>query len=222
MFIPGSEEGNPSFPFTFKILSGLLFHILSINYSLVNIYDEEKQLLAALVANDRLAIEKIYRDIFPVIHGFIIKNNGYTDDARDVFQEALIILFEKAKHDTFQLTCQLKTYIYSVCRRMWLKKLQRENRFFDISDVLREKVSVEEDMEEHQKQTADMKRLEDSLFKLGQPCKGIIESYYLNKMSMPEIAELFGYTNADNAKTQKYKCLVRLKKIFFSQDKNGK
>jgi hypothetical protein len=38
---------------------------------------------------------------------------------------------------------------------------------------------------------------------------------------MPEIAEFFGYTNADNAKTQKYKCLVRLKKLFFAQYKNG-
>ena len=32
---------------------------------------------------------------------------------------------------------------------------------------------------------------------------------------------LFGYTNADNAKTQKYKCLMRLKKLFFAQYKNG-
>ena len=37
---------------------------------------------------------------------------------------------------------------------------------------------------------------------------------------MPEIADLFRYTNADNAKTQKYKCLVRLKKIFFEQYKD--
>ena len=188
----------------------------------MSIYEDERQLLAALVANDSTAIEKIYRDIFPLIHSFIIKNNGYTDDARDIFQEALIILFEKAKQETFELTCQLKTYIYSVCRRMWLKRLQRDNRFIDVSDVLRERISVEDDLEDHKKVNADMKRMEDSLTKLGQPCKGIIESYYLNKMSMPEIAKLFGYTNADNAKTQKYKCLVRLKKIFFSQDKNGK
>jgi hypothetical protein len=36
---------------------------------------------------------------------------------------------------------------------------------------------------------------------------------------MQEIAAAFGYTNADNAKNQKYKCLVRLKKIFFTQYK---
>jgi hypothetical protein len=50
---------------------------------------------------------------------------------------------------------------------------------------------------------------------LGEPCKTIIEEFYLNSRSMQEICEQFGYTNADNAKTQKYKCLQRLKKLFF-------
>jgi hypothetical protein len=38
---------------------------------------------------------------------------------------------------------------------------------------------------------------------------------------MQEIALSFGYTNAENAKNQKYKCLMRLKKIFFTHYKNG-
>ena len=63
--------------------------------------------------------------------------------------------------------------------------------------------------------------MEGALKKLGEPCKSILEAYYIQKKSMPEIAESFGYTNADNAKTQKYKCLIRLKKLFFAQYKNG-
>ena len=63
--------------------------------------------------------------------------------------------------------------------------------------------------------------MENACNKIGEPCKSLLEAYYIQKKSMPEIAEHFGYTNADNAKTQKYKCLVRLKKIFFAQYKNG-
>jgi predicted DNA-binding protein YlxM (UPF0122 family) len=48
----------------------------------------------------------------------------------------------------------------------------------------------------------------------------ILEDYYLHKKSMQEIAEKFGYTNAENAKNQKYKCLMRLKKLFFDQYKS--
>ena len=57
--------------------------------------------------------------------------------------------------------------------------------------------------------------------KIGEPCKSLLDAYYIQKKHMQEIATDFGYTNADNAKTQKYKCLVRLKKLFFAQYKNG-
>ena len=56
---------------------------------------------------------------------------------------------------------------------------------------------------------------------LGEPCKSLLEAFYIRKRNMQEIATDFGYTNAENAKTQKYKCLIRLKKIFFSHYKNG-
>jgi hypothetical protein len=56
--------------------------------------------------------------------------------------------------------------------------------------------------------------------RIGEPCKSLLQAFYIEKKSMPEIAVAFGYTNADNAKTQKYKCLIRLKKLFFAQYKN--
>jgi hypothetical protein len=62
--------------------------------------------------------------------------------------------------------------------------------------------------------------MEKSMNNLGEPCKSLLEAYYLQKRNMTEIAGSFGYTNADNAKNQKYKCLVRLKKLFFAQHKN--
>ena len=55
---------------------------------------------------------------------------------------------------------------------------------------------------------------------LGEPCKSLLEAFYMQKKGMQEIAGIFGYTNAENAKTQKYKCLMRLKKLFFTQYKN--
>ncbi len=61
--------------------------------------------------------------------------------------------------------------------------------------------------------------MERGLSSLGEPCKSLLEAYYLQKRSMTEIAATFGYTNADNAKSQKYKCLMRLKKFFFDQYK---
>lgn len=186
----------------------------------MNIYDQEKALLEGLAANDSNAIETIYRENYIVIQAFIVKNNGYPDDAKDIFQEAMIVLFEKAKSSSFVLTCQIKTYLYSVCRRLWLKKLQKQNRYNPSIEMIEETIPVEDEIELHQKRNEDFILMENTLSKIGEPCKSLLEAFYIHKKTMPEIADAFGYTNADNAKTQKYKCLVRLKKIFFAQYKN--
>jgi len=187
----------------------------------VNISDPEQLLLQGLAANDKKAVETIYRENYSTIQSFIVKNNGYPDDARDIFQEAMIVLYEKVTSGSFELTCQIKTYLYSVCRRLWLKRLQQMQRYNPSAESVDEVVSVEEELDVHEKRNADLIIMENALNKIGEPCKSLLEAYYLQKKSMPEIAEFFGYTNADNAKTQKYKCLVRLKKIFFAQYKNG-
>lgn len=187
----------------------------------MNIPEQEAALLRGLAENDRVAIETIYRDNYGVIQSFIIKNNGYPDDARDIFQEAMIVLYEKSKSGSFELTCQIRTYLYSICRRLWLKKLQQAQKFYPSNENSDQTIPVETDMEAHEKKDADFVVMENALSKIGEPCKSLLDAFYIQKKTMPEIAHFFGYTNADNAKTQKYKCLVRLKKIFFAQYKNG-
>ena len=187
----------------------------------MNTSNQEEILLRGLAENNKNAIETIYRENFSLIQAFIVKNNGYPEDARDIFQEAMIILYGKSKQESFQLTCLIRTYIYSICRRLWLKRLQQLQKFNPAVELKEEIVAVEEELEVHEKKNADFLLMEDALNKIGEPCKSLLDAYYLQKKSMPEIALSFGYTNADNAKTQKYKCLVRLKKIFFAQYKNG-
>lgn len=182
--------------------------------------EQDLQLLAGLAANDRQAVEQIYRQHYNAIQTFILNNTGTVDDARDVFQEAIIVLYEKSRTDTFSLTCQLRTYVYSICRRLWLKRLQQLSRYTTPADHLEEVVPVEEELEEHEKRNADFTLMEQAMSKIGEPCKSLLDAYYLQKKSMQDISAEFGYTNADNAKTQKYKCLVRLKKLFFAQYKS--
>jgi RNA polymerase sigma factor (sigma-70 family) len=177
----------------------------------------EQHLLKGLVNNDSKAIDAIYKDNFNMVQAFILNNNGSYDDARDIFQEAIITLYEKAKSDSFVLTCQIKTYVYSVCRRLWLKRLQQMGRYTAQVDGFEETVPVEDDIEVHEKRNVEFAIMERAMGSLGEPCKSLIEAYYIHKKGMTEIAETFGYTNADNAKNQKYKCLMRLKKLFFSQ-----
>ncbi|MGV3546977.1 MAG: RNA polymerase sigma factor [Pedobacter sp.] len=175
----------------------------------------DREVVLGILNNSVEALNKLYVSYFPMVLQFILNNNGDEDDAKDVYQEAIIVLYNKIKGGDFELSSKLKTYIYSVSRRIWLKKLtqysKKTNNISDFEDVL----IVEEDMEQHEQKDMQFDKMKVALESLGEPCKTIIEDFYINNQSMQEICEKFGYTNADNAKTQKYKCLQRLKKLFF-------
>ena len=183
---------------------------------------KEKELLKGLALGDKKAVETIYKDNYNMVQSLVINNNGSAQEAKDIFQEAMIVLLEKARSGNFELNCLIKTYVYSVCRRIWLKKLQQYNRFSNEVESMVSTVPVEEDVEEYEKRDQEFVMMEKAIGSLGEPCKSLIEAFYIQKRNMQDIASQFGYTNADNAKNQKYKCLMRLKKLFFAQYKNGK
>ena len=182
---------------------------------------DEKALLKGLAINDRRSVETIYKLFYNMVQTLIINNNGSADDARDIFQETVIVLYEKAKSGSFELNCQLKTYVYSVSRRLWLKKLQQQQKYIPNLIGLDETVPVEEEVDNHSLRNSEFQMMEKALLHLGEPCRSLIEAFYLQKKSMTDIASHFGYTNADNAKNQKYKCLMRLRKLFFAEFKNN-
>ena len=180
---------------------------------------KEQELIKGLAVNDKTSIEAIYKDNYGPIQNLILNNNGTEDDAKDIFQEALIVLYEKAKSGVFELNCQVKTYLYSVSKRLWLKRLQKNSRYELQSNGLEETVYVEDDLGMHEKRNSELGMMEHAMTNIGEPCKSLLEAYYIHKQNMQEIAEAFGYTNSDNAKNQKYKCLIRLRKLFFAQYK---
>ena len=177
----------------------------------------EQALLKGLAQNDSKAVETLYKSHFTMIQHFVENNNGSFDDARDVFQEAMIALYEKVQLDSFVLTCQIKTYLFSICKHLWLKRLQQMGKYSSPLSENEESISIEMDMGQIEKKDAAFAIMDRALNSLGEPCKSLLEGYYLNKKGMQELASEFGYTNADNAKNQKYKCLMRLKKLFFAQ-----
>lgn len=181
--------------------------------------ERDKELLLGLAANDDKSLETIYLENFPVIARMVLQNNGSEDDARDVFQESMIVLYEKVQEGNFILSSRLKTFLYAVCRRIWLKKLQQSAIQGPIYEELEETAAAEEALEAQVEKDQQFTLMEEALGKMGEPCKTILEDYYVQGRSMQEIAERFGYTNAENAKNQKYKCLMRLKKLFFAQYK---
>jgi RNA polymerase sigma factor (sigma-70 family) len=154
--------------------------------------------------------------MYPVIANYIRLNGGSEDEARDVFQDAVVVLYQKLQDESFELTCKIQTFLYSVSRNLWLNEIRMKSWYSPENEIKEENADITEtDTEEDEGIRKNITQLNHCIEKLGQPCSSLIKMYYIDNLSMTEIAEKMSYTNADNAKNQKYKCLQRLKKIFF-------
>ena len=179
----------------------------------------DEELLTGLANGSDDALTQLYRRFFPMVLHLITTNNGNEDDAKDIYQETLVVLYEKVRAGSFDLHSQLKTYIYAVGRRLWLKQLAQKSRYMvrDIDVDASDAGQIDDDLVDHEERDRQFELMTDSLGRLGEPCRTLLEDFYIRHLSMQDITEKFGYTNADNAKTQKYKCLMRLKRLFFAE-----
>ena len=132
----------------------------------------------------------------------VLKNNGTVEEANDVYQDALIVFWQKAISGNLKITAKISTYLYSICKNCWLKELNRKKRL----SYTEHEVSIAEPNHE------DMmsKVVQDAMEVLGDPCKSVLIYYYFNQMSMSEIADRMNYSNANTVKAKKYKCKKRL------------
>lgn len=182
--------------------------------------DTEQQLLAELARGERTATELVYRQHIKTVGAWIQQNGGTDSDVADVFQEGMVILYEKAQQEDFRLTCKVGTYLFAVCKHLWFKRLQKAQKQPGFlpdnagSDEGKD-WAYEDDIKVHKEREAHYEQLNNALDQLGEPCSSLLKAFYHQDKSMQEIAADFGYTNPDNAKTQKYKCLNRLRKIFY-------
>ena len=184
-----------------------------------NLQFTDSQFITGLKANNNEVLNALYKKYYNLVLKLVVNNNGNSEQAQDLYQETIIAVFENVQKTQFELNCQLQTYIYSIAKRLWLKQLKKNgSTFLFKEDEESDLVDVTDDIQHNHEKENNILKMNNSLELLGEPCKTLIQDFYIHKKSMDEIAEKFGYTNADNAKTQKYKCLQRLKKYFFNKE----
>lgn len=180
----------------------------------------EQELLNLLAQGNRQGTTQIYKQHGKPILAWVQNNGGAQADAADILQEAMVVLYEKAQNPEFCLTCKIGTYLFAVSKHLWYKKLQQRQKqpeFLPDNDGEGSKEwAYEEDVKTHEERELHYEHLDAALEQIGEPCRSLLKAFYHQDKSMTEIAADFGYTNPDNAKTQKYKCLNRLRKIFYN------
>ena len=182
-------------------------------------YYFDELILNEIRKNNEVALRELYKTHYPMVFNLICSNNGTEQEAKDVYQETIIAFYERAQEPDFALTCKIKTYLYAVARRLWLKRLWEKKRFQGSVEEKESFHGIEEEIIDFEEREKAFHLMEVALDSLGEPCRSILEDFYIAELNMEDIRAKFGYTNADNAKNQKYKCLQRLKKVFFTNYK---
>ncbi|MBC7774160.1 MAG: sigma-70 family RNA polymerase sigma factor [Phycisphaerae bacterium] len=175
---------------------------------------KEINYLSAIVSGDRSGITQMYAALFPAIRRLVQDNGGSEDDAKDVFQDAVIVLYEKAQKPDFQLTSKFSTLLYGVCHNLWRSRRQKKsNSELTIPDDA--KYIADDSHEIDLLQIERNKLFYKALRHLGKDCQILLELFF-QKLSMNEIAQAMGFASEGYARVRKSQCKDRLVELIKS------
>ena len=168
----------------------------------------DQQIQLGILRNDNLVLQYIYKQFFYKVNSFIRNNSGEEEDASDIFQEAIIIIFRKLKEDDSLFENRpFPTYLFSVCRFLWLKQL--ESRRIE-KEKVSETLPFQEDIYDDNLTELALKNERYSLYQkhfksLSTDCQKIMQMFF-EKIPLKQIAQIMGYKSEKYAKKRKYKC----------------
>ncbi len=177
----------------------------------------DEQLISQLKQRDRNALAKVYSVYKTEFVKFASRYNAKNELLEDVYQEALIVLYENAQVGKLDdLKSTIKTYLFGIGKFMLFKHFRDNKRevpteetylFDHYEQAVIEDVYEDEGLNEYQT------KLISNFNKLGEKCREILELFYLQGMKLDEITRTQGYENKDVAKSQKSRCLKSLKQL---------
>lgn len=167
--------------------------------------------LDALLQNDEKALKQLYNEVFPSITGYVLEHNGTEADARDIFQEALLAIFQKAKTGQLNIHSGFEGYLYGVCRNLWLMQLRkRQRQRVTNMDDRQHDTGTDSfgEAEETANRYARQRLIEEQFAALGEGCRKLLQLAWTGK-PLEEVARLLNNTYAYIRK-KKSECMGKL------------
>jgi len=156
----------------------------------------------------REVIHFMYNDYFPLILALVEKSSGTYQDAEDIFQDGLVALYLRCRDRELVLSCALRSYFYSICKNLWLQRLERKYRLVYKPELLVNE--CEEKYGEKEGPTREQKLARHRVFwrhfkALPEDCQQVL-LLYIDRVPFREVAERLGFTDENYAKVRKYMC----------------
>jgi len=156
-------------------------------------YNDEIKIFNGIVKGNEKVLKDFYERNFTVINSFIIKNSGTERDSEDIFQDALIILYQKLKSDSLVINCSIHTYFYGVCKNIWRTRLRKKSKISCGNNVDDLKLEDSTDIINEIEQSEREKLFRKHFVNLNCKCKQIL-SLFLEGKSMREIGLITGHS----------------------------
>lgn len=179
-----------------------------------NAYEHQDRLINAIKCNNAIALRELYVSNYPKIEALVLKNNGSTDDAKDIYQEAFIALWNNVKNNAFTPTngSALDGYLYTIAKNKWMD-IVRSKQFKKTQTLTPERIAFlnkEEDNDFNEIENKKLNKAMEAFKNLGQPCKQLLTTFYFDKKSLRDIAVELSLDEA-SVRNKKYRCMEKLR-----------
>lgn len=184
---------------------------------------QQPDYIQAILQGNRADLMRMYQVLFPAIRKLVADYGGSEDDAKDIFQDATIVIYEKAKQPGFQLTSQFSTFFYGVSSNLYRSRRQKKSNS-EVTIPEEAKYISDNTLELDSLQVERGKLFYRALRQLGDDCQKLLELFF-QKHSMEEIAQEMGFASEGYARRRKSQCKDRLVELVknapeFSELKN--
>jgi RNA polymerase sigma factor (sigma-70 family) len=165
------------------------------------------EIITGIAGRKNNVIKYVYKTCYDSVRKLILMNKGNDEDVRDVFQEALFTIYQKITFQKFQIQSSFNTYLYSVCKFLWIRELSKKKDYEEITDEFPD-LNIAGSLNQQYELTGS-KIFSKHFNELCEDCQKVLSMYFRN-ISMEEICNIMGYKNIQIAKDKKYRCKKNL------------
>lgn len=176
-----------------------------------------EQIVKGLLENDQKVIRYIYKNYFAAVEKFVTTNRGSKEDTWDIFQESLIIVFEKLRVNSSCISKTFPGYLYGVCKYQWIRRIRenmQDQTEVEVDDWLMPKLEYDQIMSEVESIAVKEKRdriFQEAYVSLKKDCQRLID-LVINGCNIEEITDYMDFSSVKYAFRKRQKCRERLMK----------
>src|ERR1044071_762581 len=91
-----------------------------------------------LAAERKVLFMHLYQQAFPLVAKFVRNRGGSFEEAKDIFQDALVIYYEKLATSAMVLRYSERAYVFGIAKHLWAGKNKKHDPHIALDDSMAE------------------------------------------------------------------------------------